>query len=51
MDDIEGLQKRIAELEAGLAYAIGEADGWHDECHGGAVEGPEMEAVRALLGG
>lgn len=33
-----------------LEYAIKEADGWHDECHGGPIESKDMDAARALLG-
>lgn len=34
---------------AALEYAISEADGWHDDCHGGAIESEQMDAARALL--
>jgi hypothetical protein len=35
-----------------LAYAIREADGWHDECRGGPIEDdPVMNLCRAAIRG
>jgi|GEM_PF-3044214 len=42
-------KERIAQLERALAYAIDEADGWHDDCCGGKINTPEMDAARKLL--
>lgn len=38
----------VAELKKALAYAIREADGWYDDCRGGKIETPEMDAARKL---
>lgn len=48
---IERLQHELGETKKALAYAINEADGWHDECHGGRIETPEMDAARMLAAG
>lgn len=42
----DGAMKRVAEA---LAYAIAEADGWHDDARGGPIDTPEMDKARAVL--
>lgn len=43
----EKAQARLLEL---LAHAVEEADGWHDDTHGGPIEGdPLMDEARALI--
>ena len=34
---------------AALAYAVEEAEGWHDDCRGRPIKDPRMDAARALL--
>ena len=41
---------RIESLESALAYAIKEADGWHDDCRGGDIETEEMVNAKKVLG-
>lgn len=48
-DEIEMLRKELEIFRSALAYAVKEADGWHDDSHGGPIEDEEMERVRALL--
>jgi len=48
-DLIERQAAQIAELQRALAYAIKEADDWHDDCRGGRIETPEMNRARKLL--
>lgn len=48
----DGFAAERERWKAALAYAIQEADGWHDEARGGPIGGDErMEAARALLKG
>jgi len=42
------LQRELDEARNALAYAIKEADGWHDDSRGGPVNGLEMDAARAI---
>jgi len=38
----------LEELRESLAYAISEADAWHDECRGTPIESAEMTKARSL---
>lgn len=49
-DEIELLLRELKLTRESLAYAIEEADNWHDDSHGGPVESEEMDRARALLG-
>jgi len=43
----EKAQARLLEL---LAHAVKEADGWHDDAHGGPLTGdPLIEEARAII--
>lgn len=45
----DALVEQNKALRESLAYAIKEADGWHDDCRGGVLDGEEMTKARALL--
>ncbi len=45
----DAAQTEINQLREALAYAIAQADGWHDDGHGGPVSSEEMTQARALL--
>lgn len=46
---IEALHIELEEARKLLAHAVKEADGWHDECRGGPIEGDALiDAARQL---
>jgi hypothetical protein len=49
-EGLKDLARRLREenerLKALLAYAVKEADGWHDECRGGTIDEPLMIEAR-----
>mgnify|MGYP006370316007 CR=1 FL=1 len=48
--DAAGVAEEIERWRTALAYAITQADGWHDECRGGPIDDDSlMDAARALL--
>ena len=44
------IEREVLErFQSALAYAVSEADAWHDECRGTPIESERMDEVRALL--
>jgi hypothetical protein len=48
-EDIEALRAEVKALREALAYAIKEADDWHDDSRSGPVKTEEMDRTRLLL--
>lgn len=43
------LERENSAVLKALAYAINQADAWHDNSHGGKIESPEMDKARSLI--
>lgn len=46
-EELKRANEKVASLSEALGKAISEADGWHDDSHGG--ECPGLDAERKLL--